>query len=145
MARAAHYEQSREWDPFTFPFVFARRARHYKEAFGATDGDLARVVANLIDNAITATPSGGTVRVSARVVASRVEVRVVDTGIGLSADELTLVTQRFYRTPASRRHGEGSGLGLSIVDEICTRHGTRLRLHSAPGEGTQAAFDLPIA
>ena len=114
----------------------------------AVAADLAlvdRVLANLLDNAVAATPAGGTVRVCAHATASRVEVAVVDTGIGLSADELTLVTQRFYRTPASRRHGEGSGLGLSIVDEICVRHGTRLRLHSAPGEGTQAAFDLPIA
>lgn len=51
MARAAHYEKSRAWDPFTFPFVFARRARHYKEAFGATDTDLARVVAKAYGNA----------------------------------------------------------------------------------------------
>ncbi|MDP6946454.1 MAG: hypothetical protein QF464_20060, partial [Myxococcota bacterium] len=51
MARAAHYEQSRSWDPFTFPFVFARRARHYKEAFGATDRDLACVVAKAYSNA----------------------------------------------------------------------------------------------
>ena len=51
MARAAHYEKSREWDYFTFPYVFARRARHYKEAFGATSSDLARVVAKAYGNA----------------------------------------------------------------------------------------------
>jgi len=114
----------------------------------AVAADLAlidRVLANLIDNAIAATPPGGAVTVSARVVDARVEVRIVDSGVGLSADELALVTQRFYRTPASRQRGEGSGLGLSIVEEICARHGTRLRLRSVPGEGTHAAFDLPVA
>ena len=51
MARAAHYERSRDWDSFTFPYVFARRARHYKEAFGATDMDIAEVVAKAYGNA----------------------------------------------------------------------------------------------
>ena len=104
-----------------------------------------RVLANLIDNAIAATPPGGKVGVVASVADSRVVVEISDSGVGLSTDELTLVTQRFYRTPAPRMRGEGSGLGLSIVEEICARHGTRLRLHSTPGEGTRAAFDLPVA
>jgi len=51
MARAAHYERSREWDAFTFPYVFARRARHYKEAFGATNMDIGQVVAKAYSNA----------------------------------------------------------------------------------------------
>lgn len=51
MARAAHYEQSRDWDSFTFPYVFARRAKHYKEAFGATDLDIGHVVAKAYGNA----------------------------------------------------------------------------------------------
>jgi acetyl-CoA acyltransferase len=51
MARAAHYEQSRDWDSFTFPYVFARRAKHYKEAFGATNMDLGQVVAKAYGNA----------------------------------------------------------------------------------------------
>ena len=51
MARAAHYEQSRDWDSFTFPYVFARRAKHYKAAFGADDRDIAEVVAKAYGNA----------------------------------------------------------------------------------------------
>lgn len=51
MARAAHWETSRGWDRLTFPYVFARRARHYKEAFGATTDDLARVVVKAYGNA----------------------------------------------------------------------------------------------
>lgn len=114
----------------------------------AVAADLAlidRVLANLIDNAVSATPAGGSIRVSAHATATQVEVQVADTGVGLSADELAVVTQRFYRTPASRRRSEGTGLGLSIVEEICARHGTRLRLYSGPGQGMRAAFDLPIA
>lgn len=104
-----------------------------------------RVLANLIDNALDATPEQGWVCVSAAVEADHVRVAVTDSGTGLSADELPLVTQRFYRTAASRARSEGSGLGLSIVVEICERHDTRLDIRSAPGQGTEVTFRLPLA
>ncbi|GAB3670531.1 sensor histidine kinase [Salinisphaera aquimarina] len=104
-----------------------------------------RVLANLLDNALNATPSGGQVWLTAEAQGDVVQVCIGDTGFGLDKDDIALVTQRFYRTSAGRARGEGSGLGLSIVDEICTRHGSRLRIQSTPGAGTRVRFDLPLA
>lgn len=104
-----------------------------------------RALTNLIDNAVHATPAGGMVCVRVRRRGNHVVLCVVDTGIGLSAEEVPLVTQRFYRTAAGRAASEGSGLGLAIVKEICERHGCRLRIDSTPGAGTHIRFELPVA
>lgn len=107
-------------------------------------GLIDRVLANLVDNALHATPAGGRVELSVTTDAGKAIIQVNDTGVGLSAEELPLVTQRFYRTAASRRQGEGSGLGLAIAAEICERHGTRLVIRSKPGQGTVICFELPL-
>jgi len=104
-----------------------------------------RALTNLIDNALCATPEGGEVRVSAYRDGDKVMVCVADTGVGMRSEELPLVTQRFYRTATSRTASDGSGLGLSIVAEICERHDSRLVLRSTAGKGTRAQFGLPIA
>ncbi|WP_353250281.1 HAMP domain-containing sensor histidine kinase [Salinisphaera sp. T31B1] len=102
-----------------------------------------RLLTNLIDNALQATPPGGLVWLDAVATGDRVQVCVGDTGAGLAEEEIGLVTQRFYRTRAGRERGEGSGLGLSIVEDICNRHGTRLQIDSRPGAGARMMFDLP--
>lgn len=104
-----------------------------------------RALANLIDNALRACNKGDSVELSIVVEKRAVTVRVSDSGVGINADELPLVTQRFYRTPSSRERSKGTGLGLAIVAEVCERHGTRLRLESEPGDGTMASFRLPLA
>lgn len=105
-----------------------------------------RVLANLIDNAIRCTPSGGDVHVDTEIRQDEVQVAIRDTGIGIDADELALVRQRFYRTRSSRQaHPSGSGLGLAIACEILELHGSRLDLQSVPGSGTTAIFTLGIA
>jgi|GEM_PF-1093662 len=101
-----------------------------------------RLLTNLIDNALRATPPGGAVWLETEDVGDTIRVGVGDTGVGLADNELALVTQRFYRTPAGRRRGDGSGLGLSIVAEICERHQTRLGIQSTPGRGTLMVFEL---
>ncbi|TAN03318.1 MAG: HAMP domain-containing histidine kinase [Rhodanobacteraceae bacterium] len=103
-----------------------------------------RALSNLIDNALRATDPGGHVTLAAAATAGGVRVSVTDTGIGIPAEDLGLVTQRFYRTRAARKRGSGSGLGLAIVAEVCARHGTRLELAS-DAHGTTAAFELPSA
>ncbi|MGH8146031.1 MAG: sensor histidine kinase [Rhodanobacteraceae bacterium] len=103
-----------------------------------------RALSNLIDNALSATDGGGRVTLAAVATASGVCVSVADTGIGIPAEDLSLVTQRFYRTREARKRGSGSGLGLAIVAEVCARHGTRLDLAS-DAHGTTAAFNLPAA
>ncbi|EPC00992.1 hypothetical protein L861_10495 [Litchfieldella anticariensis FP35 = DSM 16096] len=112
------------------------------------DADLGlidRLLSNLLDNALHATASGGWVRLEAEPLTDGVCLAVVDNGVGIDAEELPMVTQRFYRTRAGLARGEGSGLGLSIVREICERHGTQLKIESRPGEGTKVSLVLPLA
>lgn len=104
-----------------------------------------RALTNLIDNALAATDKGGTVTIKAQTHNGRLDVSVVDSGVGLSEEEIPLVTQRFYRTASGRERGDGTGLGLAIVAEVLERHGTRLTLESTPGVGTRALFTLPLA
>ncbi|MES1954137.1 sensor histidine kinase [Salinisphaera hydrothermalis] len=102
-----------------------------------------RALTNLVDNALRATDAGGQVICSAMRSAEGVRIQVADTGIGIPAEEIGLVTQRFYRTREGRSRNSGTGLGLAIVAEICSRHGTRLELTSDTS-GTTAAFELPL-
>ncbi|SDM02224.1 Signal transduction histidine kinase [Modicisalibacter muralis] len=108
-------------------------------------GLIDRVLSNLIDNALHATDSGGSVRLTARAEARGVKVTISDDGAGIAAEEVPLITQRFYRTASSRAQCEGSGLGLSIVREICERHDAPLQIRSQPGKGTEVSVVLAYA
>ncbi|MDV6318267.1 HAMP domain-containing sensor histidine kinase [Chromohalobacter sp. HP20-39] len=101
---------------------------------------------NLVDNAISATNRGGTVTIRMlEFDASTLKVGVRDTGIGIPAEEIPLVSQRFYRTAGGRDRGAGTGLGLAIVFEVLKRHDSRLILESRQGKGTCAWFTLPLS
>jgi len=106
-----------------------------------------QVVFNLVDNAVRFTPPGGTVTVSARPEDRRVEVSVVDTGVGIAPEHLPRLFERFYRAdPArSRDDGGGTGIGLAIARSIVEGHGGRITASSEPGRGTVITFDLPAA
>ena len=71
-----------------------------------------------------------------------VQIVVSDTGIGIAAEELPRVRQKFYQTDPSN---PGSGIGLSLVDEIVRLHGGRLDIDSEPGVGTTVTVTLPAA
>ncbi|MDG3004777.1 hybrid sensor histidine kinase/response regulator [Paludisphaera mucosa] len=108
---------------------------------------LQQVVWNLVSNAVKFTPEGGSVRVSLGRVDSHLEIKVVDTGIGMSEDFLPHVFDRFRQADSSttRRYG-GLGLGLAIARQLVELHGGSLKAES-PGEGRGSAFtvSLPIA
>jgi signal transduction histidine kinase len=112
-------------------------------------GDIAlieRALSNVLDNALQNTPAGGNVRLAIGLEAERVLVSVADSGAGIAQDEIGQVTQRFYRTHASRAAGRrGSGLGLSIVREIMELHRGALAIQSPPGAGTTVTLALPRA
>ncbi|HEX7340620.1 MAG TPA: HAMP domain-containing sensor histidine kinase [Rhodanobacteraceae bacterium] len=107
-------------------------------------GLIDRAISNLVDNALHATPPGGSVTLHLGIRDHQVMIDVADTGVGISREDIPLVTQRFYRTASSRRRGEGSGLGLAIVSDICERHDTRLDIRSTLGQGTHMQFVLPL-
>jgi signal transduction histidine kinase len=106
------------------------------------DGDrLAQVITNLISNAIKYTPRGGQVRVSTQVSSGGVEVVVQDTGIGIPAEDLPRIFERFYQVDRARGPRRGTGLGLAIAHEIVQAHGGTLTAASA-GPNTGATFTL---
>jgi histidine kinase len=108
---------------------------------------IAQVVTNLVGNAIHATAPGGTITVRGRRDADTAEVTVADTGVGLSAEEVERVFERFYRSPAGRAAREqGSGIGLTISRDIAVAHGGSLvAASSGPGSGARFTLRLPLA
>lgn len=112
-------------------------------------GDIAlieRVLQNLIDNALRYTPGGGTVRLL--IVADGLNVKVVveDTGIGIPANDLPLIFERYFRAESHKSSSEaGTGLGLAIVKRILDLHGSLVDVASQYGQGTQISFALPLA
>ncbi|HEY6652308.1 MAG TPA: ATP-binding protein, partial [Actinomycetota bacterium] len=105
-----------------------------------------QVLFNLVDNAVRFTPPGGEITITARSRDERVEVRVADTGVGIAAEHLPRVFERFYRVDASRsRDDGGTGIGLAIARSIVEGHGGRIVAESDPGHGSAFTFDLPAA
>lgn len=106
-----------------------------------------QVLLNLIRNAIHFTPEGGIILVSAkREPGNGIEVDVRDTGVGISADDLPRVFDRFYRADRSRaRAGGGAGLGLAIAKELIEAMGGTIEVASVPDEGTVFSLRLPSA
>jgi signal transduction histidine kinase len=105
-----------------------------------------QVLFNLVDNAVRFTPPGGEITITARHHDDRVAVRVADTGVGIAAEHLPRVFERFYRVDASRsRDDGGTGIGLAIARSIVEGHGGRIVAESHPGHGSTFTFDLPAA
>ncbi|MCC6380755.1 MAG: phosphate regulon sensor histidine kinase PhoR [Burkholderiales bacterium] len=107
--------------------------------------EIAGALSNLVSNAIRYTPEGGSVTIAWRVESSGVGVlSVTDTGIGIAAEHLPRLTERFYRVDRSRsRATGGTGLGLAIVRHVLLRHQGELRVDSAPGRGSTFSMRLP--
>ena len=103
-----------------------------------------QVFGNLITNAIRYTPEGGTIILSARQEKNCLVLSVQDTGMGISAEALPHIFDRFYRADPSRPQGDESGLGLSIAKSITEAHGGSILAQSEPKVGTIIKILLPI-
>jgi signal transduction histidine kinase len=100
----------------------------------------------LLDNALKYNQTGGTVTVRLVRLEKQVQVRVCDTGIGIPAQDLPHLGERFYRVDKARsREAGGAGLGLAIARNILAAHAGTLRFESMPGQGTVATLQLPTA
>jgi two-component system phosphate regulon sensor histidine kinase PhoR len=105
---------------------------------------LERAVGNLIDNAIKYTPEGGGIRVSAAAKNGEVVLEVADSGIGIPAEDVPRIFERFYRVDKSRsREMGGTGLGLSIVKHVVQVHGGSVDVESQSGKGSTFRIRLP--
>jgi two-component system sensor histidine kinase BaeS len=103
-----------------------------------------QVVTNLLGNALKFTPAGGTVTIRTRQDGPSVVLEVEDTGVGIPADELPRIFDRFWRGQAAAQTS-GSGIGLAIAAELVWAHGGTLTADSQPGEGTRLTLTLPRA
>jgi two-component system NtrC family sensor kinase len=110
-------------------------------AIQADLGQIRQALLNIIINACDAMPNGGTLKVATVPAADgSVDVRIADTGVGISPDHLKRVLDPFFTTKE-----KGTGLGLSVVYGIIERHGGSLRIDSTVGEGTTVTITLPAA
>jgi two-component system phosphate regulon sensor histidine kinase PhoR len=113
--------------------------------------ELLRLFENLIENALKYGASGGKVIVALAQVSStdgapEVRVMVRDFGPGIAPEHLPRLTERFYRVDVSESRAQGgTGLGLALVKHILNRHGGRLTIESAPGQGATFTVHLPMA
>jgi two-component system phosphate regulon sensor histidine kinase PhoR len=106
-------------------------------------GRIEQVLINLVHNAVKFTPAGGEIVARAEVADGMVEVSVRDTGVGITAEELPRIFERFYKSDTARR-SPGSGLGLAIAKHIVQAHGGTIRAESTPGHGATFSFTMPL-
>jgi signal transduction histidine kinase len=107
---------------------------------------LIQVVSNLVNNAIKYSPDGGTVTLSTRAEGGYALISVTDTGLGIPADEIGHVFERFRRVRSGAAQSiPGTGLGLTIVKQIVEMHGGKIWVESAVGHGSAFHFTVPLA
>jgi two-component system phosphate regulon sensor histidine kinase PhoR len=109
-----------------------------------TREELASAFGNLVSNAVRYTPKGGRIALEWRVTTDGGEFTVADSGIGIAAEHLPRLTERFYRVDRSRsRATGGTGLGLAIVKHVLIRHQAELIIDSEIGKGSRFTVRLP--
>ncbi|WP_308366834.1 MULTISPECIES: ATP-binding protein [unclassified Microbulbifer] len=117
-----------------------------EEALVATRGSsLTAALENILRNAINYSPSSGAVRVEIEIRDERCRIRVIDSGNGVSKDELKAIFRPFYRTDTARtRESGGFGLGLAIAQRTVLHHGGTISARNVPGAGLCVEIDLPL-
>ena len=109
------------------------------------DGEKVRqVILNLLTNAIKYNRQGGTVTVQAVYIDDRIDISIEDTGLGIAADDLPHMFEKFYRVPDTEGYTSGTGLGLAIAKQIVEGHGGKITVESERGVGTRFTFFIPL-
>lgn len=110
---------------------------------GGTE-ELRSAFSNLVSNAVRYTPAGGNIDIHWQRIDSGAQFMVKDTGIGISPEHISRLTERFYRVDKSRsRETQGTGLGLAIVKHVLLRHEALLAVDSQPAKGSSFAVKFP--
>jgi len=111
----------------------------------ADESRLEQILSNLIDNAVKYSPSGGKICVRAMPRGGMLVLEVSDTGVGIRAEDLEHLFERFARLPDMARKTRGSGLGLWITRRMVEMHGWSIEVESEPGQGTTFRILAPAA
>lgn len=132
---------SRERHPMTFTID----AKGKSMEIAGVEGEWLSAMGNLVSNAVRYTPEGCKIDVKwVSLPEGGAEFSVTDGGIGIPAEHIPRLTERFYRVDGSRsRDTGGTGLGLSIVKHVVQRHGGELRVNSEPGKGSMFTLTVP--
>ncbi len=102
------------------------------------------VLLNLLHNAIKFTPPGGKITASANIRGDTIAISVADTGVGIPAEDISRIFERFYKADRARAGG-GTGLGLAIAKHIVHAHGGQIWAESIEGKGSTFTFTLPLS
>lgn len=113
-------------------------------AIKADRDKLKQVILNLLSNAIKYTPDHGMIRLAAGCTDHEAFIQVNDTGIGIPAENLPRIFEKFYRVPGAEHAAQGTGLGLSICKRIITAHGGHIEVESQACQGTTFSVYLPL-
>ena len=106
--------------------------------------EMRSAVTNLVTNAVRYTPDGGKINISWTVIDGEGHIDVSDNGVGIAPEDISRVTERFYRSDKSRsRETGGTGLGLAIVKHVLFRHQAKLQIESKLGEGSIFRIVIP--
>jgi two-component system, OmpR family, heavy metal sensor histidine kinase CusS len=107
---------------------------------------LQRAIGNLVSNALAHTLAGGSVVLAANSEVAKIKIEVADTGVGIPAEALPRVFDRFFRVDSSRSQTSGgTGLGLAIVQSIMLLHGGKVEIASQLGQGTRVTLRMPVS
>ena len=140
LATAAHFGIMEETKGYTFVTDIE------SDLLVRADGDrIDRVIYNLMGNAMNYTGEDRTVTIRCHVRGKAARVEIIDSGKGMTEEELRDVWDKYYRLAQDKRRVVGSGLGLSIVKSILDLHGATYGVASEKGKGSNFWFELPLA
>ena len=110
----------------------------------ADPGIVEQILTNLLENAVKYSEPGGEIEIAIQTLGQRLQIVVSDTGIGIPAEDVTRIFERFYRVDKARsRSAGGTGLGLSIVRHLVQRSGGEISVKSTLGKGSRFSFSVP--
>jgi signal transduction histidine kinase len=124
--------------------LFTLELSHEMVQIKGNEFQIKRVLLNLLENALKFTPLGGSITLKLTQTQGSASITISDTGIGIPADDLPRLFERFHRGRNSSAY-PGNGLGLAIAEALVTAHGGSLQAESKPGQGTSMIVHLPPA